>query len=206
MPKETIAANGDYNLSEKLYRDVAQRSSEYPEVELGEVVEILDSLRRSITKNDRVPGPYPYYGATGIVDHVEGYLFDEPLVLVGEDGAKWSAGQICAFPVEGKVWVNNHAHVLRPKRAQLLDRYLIEILNETDLMPYITGVTVPKLNQAKLRSIKFPLPPLEVQKEIVVEIEDYQKVIANNRELITRFEQKIQATLARIWGEDDNEV
>ena len=187
VPKQKIAANGDYNLSGERYREGEQRLSQYPHVELGEVVEILDSLRRPITKSDRTPGPYPYYGATGILDYVEGYLFDEALVLVGEDGAKWGAGENSAFPVEGKVWVNNHAHVLRPKRDQLLDRYLIEILNEADLMPFITGVTVPKLNQEKLRNIQIPLPPLEVQKEIVAEIEGYQKVINGARAVLDNY-------------------
>ena len=187
VEKEKIAANGDYNLSGERYRESGQKSSQYPHVELGEVVEILDLLRRPIAKCDRKSGPYPYYGATGVLDYVEGYLFDEPLVLVGEDGAKWGAGENSAFPVEGKVWVNNHAHVLRPKRDRLLDRFLIEILNEADLMPYITGVTVPKLNQEKLRSIPIPLPPLEVQKEIVTEIEGYQKVIDGARAVLDNY-------------------
>jgi type I restriction enzyme M protein len=187
VPKEKIAANGDYNLSGDRYREGDQRTSDYPHVELGEVVEILDSKRRPITKGDRKPGPYPYYGATGVLDHVEGFLFDEPLVLVGEDGAKWGPGENSAFPVEGKVWVNNHAHVLRPKRDRIMDRFLIEVLNEADLMPYVTGVTVPKLNQEKLRSIQIPLPPLEIQKEIVAEIEGYQKVINGARAVLDNY-------------------
>jgi type I restriction enzyme M protein len=187
VPKEKIAANGDYNLSGERYREGDQRTSDYPHVELGEVVEILDSQRRPITKGDRKPGPYPYYGATGVLDHVEGFLFDEPLVLVGEDGAKWGPGENSAFPVEGKVWVNNHAHVLRPKRDRITDRFLIEVLNEADLMQYVTGVTVPKLNQEKLRSIQIPLPPLEIQKEIVAEIEGYQKVINGARTVLENY-------------------
>ena len=150
-------------------------------------MDILDYLRRPITKSDRKSGPYPYYGATGVLDHVEGFLFDEPLVLVGEDGAKWGAGETSAFLIEGKTWVNNHAHVLRPKHDRLLDRFLVEILNEADLTPFVTGVTVPKLNQEKLRSIKIPLPPLEVQKEIVAEIEGYQKVINGARAVIDHY-------------------
>jgi type I restriction enzyme M protein len=187
VPKEQIAANGDYSLSGERYREGDQRSSEYPHVELGEVVDVLDSLRRPITKSDRKPGPYPYYGATGVLDHVEGYLFDEPLVLVGEDGAKWGPGENSAFPVDGKIWVNNHAHVLRPKRDRLLDGFLIELLNEADLLPYVTGVTVPKLNQEKLRSIQIPLPPVEVQKEIVAEIESYQRVINGARAVLDNY-------------------
>jgi type I restriction enzyme M protein len=187
VTKEKLAANGEFNLSGERYREGDRRSTEYPHIELGEIVDILDYLRRPITKSDRISGPYPYYGATGVLDHVEGFLFDEPLVLVGEDGAKWGAGENSAFPVNGKVWVNNHAHVLRPKRDRLLDRFLIEVLNEADLMPFVTGVTVPKLNQEKLRSIQIPLPPLEVQKEIVAEIEGYQKVIDGARAVLDNY-------------------
>jgi type I restriction enzyme M protein len=197
--KEKIAANSDYSLSGERYRDGGQRSSKYPHVELGEVVDILDSFRRPITKSDRKPGPYPYYGATGVLDYVDGYLFDEPLVLVGEDGAKWGPGENSAFPVNGKFWVNNHAHVLRPKRDLLLDAFLIEILNEADLLPYVTGVTVPKLNQQKLKSIKIPLPPLEVQKEIVAEIEGYQDEISRLKKAIEEKREEINTTLGRIW-------
>ena len=187
VPKVKITVNGDFSLSVERYRAGDQRSSRYPIVKIGSVVDILDSLRRPITKSDRTLGPYPYYGATGVLDHVEGYLFDEPLVLIGEDGAKWGPGQHSAFPVDGKVWVNNHAHVLRPKRDHLLDKFLIEVLNEADLTRFITGVTVPKLNQEKLRSIQIPLPPLEVQKEFVAEIEDYQKVIDGARTVVANY-------------------
>jgi type I restriction enzyme S subunit len=92
---------------------------------LGELCDILDSQRKPITKRDRTAGEYPYYGATGIVDYVNGYLFDEPLVLVGEDGAKWESGENTAFTVEGKCWVNNHAHVLRTHRKTLVDNWLV---------------------------------------------------------------------------------
>ena len=185
--KGKIAADEDYNLSGKRYQESGARTSQFSLVPLSEIVEILDNRRKPITKHDRKPGPYPYYGATGVLDHVEGYLFDEPLVLVGEDGAKWESGEQNAFPVEGKVWVNNHAHVLRPRRDRLLDRFLIEVLNETDLTPYVTGVTVPKLNQGKLKSIQVPLPPLEVQQEIVAEIEGYQKVIDGARAVVDNY-------------------
>lgn len=95
------------------------------------------------------------------------FLFDEPLVLIGEDGAKWDAGDNSAFAVAGKVWVNNHAHVVRPDRSLLSDEWLIYFLNFSDLSEFITGMTVPKLNQAKMREIPIPIPPLEEQKRIV---------------------------------------
>ena len=183
------------------YRPHIAVDPDWPMVALGEAIEILDSLRRPITKHERKPGPYPYYGATGVLDYVEDYLFDEPLVLVGEDGSKWGAGEQSAYAVEGKVWVNNHAHVLRPKRTRLLDGFLIEIINSLDLAQYITGVTVPKLNQAKLKGIQIPLPPPETQQTIVAEIEAEQALVNANRELVERMEGKIGAAIGRVWGE-----
>jgi type I restriction enzyme S subunit len=134
---------------------------------IGDVCDVLDHKRKPITKRDREPGEYPYYGATGVLDHVAGYLFDEPLVLVGEDGAKWASGENTAFAVEGKIWVNNHAHVLRPHRTVVLDNWLIYHLNHSDLIEFVSGLTVPKLNQGCLREIPIPVPPLAEQQRIV---------------------------------------
>ena len=134
---------------------------------LGEVCEILDSRRKPITKSKRESGSIPYYGATGLLDYVKDYIFDEKLVLLGEDGAKWGAGDRSAFIIEGKTWVNNHAHALRPKRDVLVDELLVYYLNYSNLQPYITGVTVPKLNQEKMRSIVIPIAPVSEQQRIV---------------------------------------
>jgi type I restriction enzyme S subunit len=139
---------------------------------LGELCDVLDHKRKPITKRDREAGEYPYYGATGVLDKVAGYLFDEPLVLVGEDGAKWGSGENTAFAVEGKIWVNNHAHVLRPYRLQLLDGWLIYHLNHSDLSAFVSGLTVPKLNQGSLREIPIPVPPLPEQQRIVVLLDE----------------------------------
>ena len=141
-------------------------------VRLGSTVEVLDSLRKPVTKDARQPGPYPYYGASGIVDYVAEYLFDEELVLVGEDGAKWGVGDRTAFSITGKTWVNNHAHVLRPDRSLLIDGFLVHALVARNLQPFITGTTVPKLNQAKLVSIELPLPPLAEQHRIVAKVDE----------------------------------
>ncbi|MBA3727326.1 MAG: hypothetical protein H0W86_13070, partial [Armatimonadetes bacterium] len=73
-----------------------------------------------------------------------------PLVLVGEDGAKWASGENTAFAVEGRCWVNNHAHVLRPLRDTVIDNWLIHYLNHSDLSDFVSGLTVPKLNQGNL--------------------------------------------------------
>lgn len=134
---------------------------------LGSLCDVLDHRRKPITKSDREAGEYPYYGASGVLDHVAEYLFDEPLVLVGEDGAKWASGESTAFAVSGKIWVNNHAHVLRPHRGQLIDQWLIFHLNHSDLSAFVSGLTVPKLNQGNLREIPVPVPPLAEQERII---------------------------------------
>ena len=134
---------------------------------LGEVCEILDNLRKPITKRDRVDGDYPYYGATGILSYINDYIFNEKLVLIGEDGAKWFSGANSSFIVKGKYWVNNHAHVIRPNRSIVLDKWIVYFLNFSDLTEFVTGMTVPKLNQGNLKQIKIPLPSLSTQKYIV---------------------------------------
>jgi len=139
---------------------------------LGEVCEVLDKLRKPITKKNRIEGNYPYYGATGILSYVHEYIFDEKLVLIGEDGAKWKSGDKTAFSANGKYWVNNHAHVIKPKRTLILDNWIINFLNYSDLTKYITGLTVPKLNQEKMRSIEIPLPPLKEQEKIVTLLDE----------------------------------
>ncbi len=192
VQRNVIAEKDDYNLSGDRYRIATDHTnSKWSMVELGEVVEILDSKRKPITKSDRKAGPFPYYGATGILDYVEDYIFDERLVLIGEDGAKWDAGENTAFIAEGKYWVNNHAHVVRPIKTRIIDSYLVSIFKYMDLTPYITGVTVPKLNQEKLRSIQFPLPPLEIQQQIVTMLDGYQNIISGARQVVENWHPKI---------------
>jgi len=191
VDKDIIIDSVDYNLSGERYRQQTFVSKNFETSSLGDLVEILDKFRKPITKGDRIPGEYPYYGATGILDYVHEYIFSERLVLVGEDGAKWGPNEKSAFIAEGKYWVNNHAHVLRPIKERLIDTYLVEVLNYIDLSPYITGVTVPKLNQAKLIEIQIPLPPLSVQEEIVAEIESYQKIIDGARQVVENYKPRI---------------
>ena len=143
----------------------------FKEVVLGEVCEILDTLRKPITKKNREKGKYPYYGATGVIDYIDSYIFDETLVLIGEDGAKWDRGEQTSFIASGKYWVNNHAHVVKPHKDKLNKKFLMYYLNSLDLKPWVTGLTVPKLNQKKLKTIPIPLPNLKEQERIINKLE-----------------------------------
>jgi type I restriction enzyme M protein len=187
VPKEKIAENGDYNLSGERYRVGVSKELHYPIVKLSELAENLDSKRVPITKGDRIPGSYPYYGASGIVDMVDGFIFDEDILLVSEDGANLLARSTpIAFSVSGKCWVNNHAHVLRFQNSAT--QKLIELyLNSISIEQYVTGAAQPKLNQQAPNNIQISLPPLEVQKEIVAEIEGYQKVINGARAVLDNY-------------------
>lgn len=177
----------DYNISFDKFAQVTIVGAEYELVSLGEVCEIFDSLRKPIKETERIRGMYPYYGATGVIDYVNEYIFDGRFVLVGEDGAKWEAGDNTSFLVDGKFWANNHVHVLKPNPNKLNDIFLITLLNYMDLSNYITGVTVPKLNQEKLKQIQIPLPPIEIQLLIVAEVEKYQKVVVGSNLIIENY-------------------
>ena len=138
---------------------------------IDELCEILDRLRKPISQKDRIIGEFPYYGASGILDYINDYIFDERLLLIGEDGAKWGANENTSFIADGKYWVNNHAHIMRPNKDLVIDSLLVYYLNTTDLDEYITGATVKKLNQQKLKSIMIPTPPLSEQQRIVSKLD-----------------------------------
>jgi type I restriction enzyme M protein len=183
------------------YRPRIDIDPEWPMVELGSLYHNLDGKRVPITKSDRKSGLYPYYGASGIVDNVDSYLFDEDLLLISEDGANLLARVTpIAFSVSGKVWVNNHAHVLRFDNIWT-QKYIELYINSISIEQYITGSAQPKLNQKALNFIQIPLPGLEVQEDIVKNIEREKTIIDSNRDLIGIFEQKIKDRIAKVWGE-----
>lgn len=188
--------------------------SKWPIKKLGEVCDVLDSKRKPITQRDRVAGEYPYYGATGTLDHVKDYIFNEKLILVGEDGAKWGAGESTAFIADGKFWVNNHAHVIRPHRNEILDNWIVYFLNVSDLSKYITGLTVQKLNQGKLREIEIPTPSLFEQRRILKTLDSiFEKVslakqnaeknLQNSRELFESYSEKVFTNPKEGWEEKE---
>jgi type I restriction enzyme, S subunit len=149
---------------------------------LEEICENLDSKRIPITQKDRNEGKYPYYGASGIVDYVDNFIFDENLLLVSEDGANLLARTYpIAFSVSGKVWVNNHAHVLKFDKIDT-QRFIEYYLNSIKLDNYVGGMAQPKLNQKSLNSIVVPLPPLPEQQRLVTILDEAFAAIAKAKE------------------------
>lgn len=129
-----------------------------------------DRVPVSREERDRRAKIYDYYGASGIIDKIDGFLFDKPLLLIGEDGANLiNRSTPIAFIARGQYWVNNHAHVLDGISEAFL-RYLELFINATDLKPYVTGTAQPKMNQAKMNSIPVALPPLAEQYRIVAKV------------------------------------
>ncbi len=146
---------------------------------VAEIAVNLDSKRKPVTKSARESGGYPYYGASGIVDYVDDYIFDGDYLLVSEDGANLLARSTpIAFSVSGKAWVNNHAHVL--SFSSYAERRFAEIyLNSIDLSPFVSGGAQPKLNQANLNRIPIPWPS-RVEQERFVAILDKFDVLVND--------------------------
>ena len=133
---------------------------------LSDVAVNLDNERMPVAESERLKGDIPYYGASGVIDYVEGYLFNENLLCVSEDGANLVTRTYpIAFPIAGKTWVNNHAHVLRFE--DLATQKVVEdYLNSTDLRDFITGMAQPKLNRAMVDTIPVPLPGADERKKI----------------------------------------
>ena len=134
---------------------------------LEECCNILDKKRKPVTKNSREKGEYPYYGANGVQDYVSDYIFNGKFVLVGEDGSVITkSGTPVVTWAEGKIWVNNHAHILKFKTYETR-KFVEYYLNSIDLTTFISGGAQPKLNQKNLNKIPIPIPSQEKQKDIV---------------------------------------
>jgi type I restriction enzyme S subunit len=151
---------------------------------IDETCEVLNNLRKPLTSNLREKGVFPYYGASGIIDYVKDFIFNERLLLIGEDGAKWGAYEKTAFIAEGKYWVNNHAHVLKPTGVvdTLLENYLVKL----DISPFITGAAPPKLTLGKLKSIPVPIPNSKKEQQKIA------ACLSSLDEVITAESQKLE--------------
>ncbi|MEM6691318.1 MAG: restriction endonuclease subunit S, partial [Planctomycetota bacterium] len=138
-------------------------------VRFGTIIINRDGERIPVSKTERAKRikTYDYYGASGVIDKIDDFIFDKPLLLIGEDGANLiNRSTPIAFMARGKYWVNNHAHVIDGISEEFL-RYIELFINATNLEPYVTGMAQPKMNQAKMNSIPVALPPLSEQKRIL---------------------------------------
>lgn len=163
--------------------------------------EILDSMRVPITASEREEGIYPYYGANGIQDHVADYIFDDELVLLAEDGGNFgSKERPIAYRVSGKCWVNNHAHVLKPKAGLDVD-YLCYSLMFYKVDGMVNGATRQKLTQASMRKMQIPERSLVEQKQIVDELNKIIKVKEQRQQELSLLDDLIKARFVELFGD-----
>ena len=168
-------------------------------ITIEECCEILDSQRIPITGKDRVRGEYPYYGANGIQDYVDEYLFDDELVLLAEDGGNFgSKTKPIAYRVSGKCWVNNHAHVLKPKKDIDVD-FLCYSLMFYNTSGIINGATRQKLTQTAMRKMKIPLLSMNDQLKIVSIIKKLEEIIEDKRKQIDNLDTLIKARFVEMF-------
>jgi type I restriction enzyme S subunit len=187
-------ANAEQNLqnSAALFESYLQgvfENGDWDKITLNEIAENLDSKRVPITKNRRESGDIPYYGASGIVDYVADYLFDEDLLCISEDGANLLARTYpIAFSISGKTWVNNHAHVL--KFSELTTQKFVETyINSIRIDEYVSGMAQPKLNQRMLNKIPIPLPTIEEREALV---DKFDALRAETKKLEAVYQKKME--------------
>lgn len=171
---------------------------------LEDCCEILDSMRIPITESDREEGKYPYYGANGIQDYVADYIFDDELVLLAEDGGNFgSKEKPIAYRVSGKCWVNNHAHVLKPKASLNVD-YLCYSLMFYKVEGMINGATRQKLTQAAMRKMKIPLRSMKEQVYIVEQLNYINQIKTQRQRELKLLENLIIARFVEMFGDENN--
>lgn len=166
--------------------------------------QILDSMRVPITASNREEGEYPYYGANGIQDYVADYIFDDELVLLAEDGGNFgSKERPIAYRVSGKCWVNNHAHVLKPKEGLDVD-YLCYSLMFYKVDGMVNGATRQKLTQAAMRKMQIPSRSIDEQKYIVDELNRIIRIKEQRQHELRLLDDLIKARFVEMFGEPQN--
>lgn len=170
-------------------------------LKLEDCCEILDSKRIPVTANKRRNGKYPYYGANGLQDYVDDYIFDDELVLLAEDGGNFnSKDKPIAYRVSGKCWVNNHAHVLKPKQGISVD-YLCYALMYYDVSGLVNGATRQKLTQATMRKMKIPILSEIDQLRIVEIMNSIQQLKNDYRSILHKLDVLIKARFIEMFGD-----
>ena len=176
-------------------------TNSWTETALGEVIELYDHERIPLSTQQRSQrqGGYPYYGASGIIDYIDDYIFDGRFLLISEDGANLvERNTPIAFFATGKFWVNNHSHVVRGIPEVADDYFLMSYIQSANISGYITGTAQPKLSQRNLKAIRLPLPPFPIQRKIAAVLSAYDDLIENNTRRIKILEEMAQA-IYREW-------
>lgn len=183
----------------------ADDGSQFPDWEkkkLEDVVEFLDGQRKPLEAGQRVSGKYPYYGASGIIDYVEDYIFDEELILLSEDGANiLDRNYRVCFLAKGKYWVNNHAHVLRAMDGNV-NGFICEQLETFDYRKYNSGGAQPKLNQATCRAIIMNMPSIPEQQKIVEFLSTIDTVIEKQKETVATWEERKKGVMQKLFSQE----
>ena len=180
-------------------------SNVWPQRLPSELTENFDAVRVPVKEADRRSGPYPYYGASGVVDHVDQYLFDGEYLLVAEDGENLRTRKTpISFLARGRFWVNNHAHILRGNE-NADTRYLLYALSVLDIGGYLTGSTMPKLTQRNLSRVAVPTPPSRQQRAIAHILGTLDDKIELNRRMNETLEAMARA-LFKSWFVDFDPV
>ena len=158
-------------------------------------------MRRPVKASDRKPGPYPYYGANGQQGTIDGFLFDEPLILLAEDGGFFDTPERgIAYRISGKSWVNNNAHIIRPSKGVDLS-FLCRVLENYDVTPFISGTTRAKLTKGQAEKIEVPLPPLDEQKRIAAILDQADETRRLRQRAIDGLEELGQAIFYEMFGD-----
>ena len=191
LTEELTAREAQYNY----YRDMLLSQEwiereERKEVEwkaLEEVCKILNSKRKPITRKNRNEGIYPYYGANGIKSFVKDYIFNEVLILMGEDGSVMDKNKnpVLHWIENQKIWVNNHAHVLGQLNKKYNLKYIYYFLSTIDVSKIVKGLP-PKLNQSNLRKIQIPIPSLKTQQKIIDILDKFEALVNDIRQGLPR--------------------
>jgi len=184
---QTLLTRG---IGHKEFKDteIGKIPKEWGIVRLGDVAEIWDKYRIPIKEQDRKPGPFPYCGANGIIDYVDGYTHDGEFVLLAEDGGFFGPFENSAYIMRGKFWANNHVHILKAIEGVLINKFLMFYLNFMNLVPFFTGSTRPKLTQDDMKRIPLPLPSLSEQQKIAEILSTIDKKLKIERQEKARLE------------------
>lgn len=171
---------------------------EWKEVKLGEVTNRYDNLRVPVSANERISGDTPYYGANGIQDYVDGYTHDGEFILIAEDGAS----DLKDYPVQyvnGKVWVNNHAHVIQGKKDLINNIFLLFAVKQINIEPFLVGGGRAKLNSDIMMKLPLHLPTLPEQEVIGSFFQDLDKAIAKQEEKVNQLKESKQTLLRKMF-------